>query len=86
MTKLEKIGEELEKARARHTHWGSRVKELEEKYCEEENSVIHSMVHAANLTPKQLAQIIAAAARGNVGAYPEGTVQEENEEEEIYSE
>ena len=29
------------------------------------------MVHAANLTPEQLAQIIELAAKGAVGVYPE---------------
>lgn len=86
MTKLEKIGEELTKARARYADWGRRVKALEEKYCEEENSVIHSMVHAANLTPEQLAQIIAMAAKGNVGIFPEGMAENQSEEEEFYSE
>lgn len=83
-TKLEKIGDELNKARARYADWGRRVKELEEKYREEENSVIHTMVHAANLTPEQLAQIIAMATQGDVGAYPEGMDPAIYEEEEHY--
>lgn len=86
MTKLEKIGEELTKARVRYADWGRRVKALEEKYCEEESVVINSMVHAANLTPEQLAQIIAMAAKGNVGAFPEGMAEKQSEEEEFYSE
>ena len=32
--------------------------------------MIHSMVHAANLTPEQLAQIIELTANGAVGVYP----------------
>ena len=56
-TKLERLGEELEKARVKYAEWGRRVKDLEERYSEEENSVIHTMVHAANLTPEQLAAI-----------------------------
>lgn len=68
-TKLERLGEELEKARVKYAEWGRRVKDLEERYSEEENSVIHTMVHAANLTPEQLAQIIAMATQGNVGTY-----------------
>ena len=40
------------------------------------------MVHAANLTPEQLAQIIAMATQGNVGAYPEGMVSENEDYEE----
>ena len=41
-----------------------------------------NMVHAANLTPEQLAQIIAMATQGNVGAYPEGMVSENEDYEE----
>ena len=45
------------------------------------------MVHAANLTPEQLAQIIALATQGNVGAYPEGmgSETEDYEEEDRYN-
>lgn len=71
MTKLEKIGAELEKARARQKEWTARVKNLEDRYREEENAVIHDMVRAANLSPAQLAQIIALAGEGKVGVYPQ---------------
>ena len=81
-TKLERLREALDKARVTYAEWGRRVKDLEERYSEEENSVIHTMVHAANLTPEQLAQIIAMATRGNVGAYPEGMVSENEDYEE----
>ena len=53
MTKLEKIGADLKRARSKQAVWTQRVKELEGRYREEENSVIHTMVHAANLTPEQ---------------------------------
>lgn len=52
MTKLEKIGADLKRARVKQAEWTRRVKDLENRYREEENSVIHSMVHAANLTPE----------------------------------
>ena len=71
MTKLEKIGADLKRARIKQAEWNQRVKDLENRYREEENSVNHSMVHAANLTPEQLAQIIELAAKGAVGVYPE---------------
>ena len=45
MTRLEKIGADLEKARVRQKEWTTRVKNLEERYREEENAVIHDMVH-----------------------------------------
>ena len=53
--KLEKIGAELEKARAKRAALDVKIKNLEQKYQEEENTEIHDMVHAANLTPDQLA-------------------------------
>ena len=37
------------------------IKELEKKYIEEENTQIHDMVRAANLTPEELAVIIRKA-------------------------
>lgn len=82
MTKLEKIDADLKRARIKQAEWNQRVKDLENRYREEENSVIHSMVHAANLTPEQLAQIIEQAAKGAVGVYPEqADVPEINNEE-----
>ena len=57
-TKLEKLGAELAKARRKKTEWETRVKELERRYQQEENTEIHEMVHAANLTPDQLSQLL----------------------------
>ena len=59
--KLRKLGTELEKARARRDEWDRKVKELEKKYIKEENTQIHDMVRAANLTPEELAVIIRKA-------------------------
>jgi len=59
--KLRKLGTELEKARSRRDEWDRKVKELEKKYIEEENTQIHDMVRAANLTPEELAVIIRKA-------------------------
>ena len=50
--KLERIATELEKARRKRDEWDGKVKELERKYREEENSEIHDMVRAANLILK----------------------------------
>lgn len=86
MTKLEKIAADLKRARAKQAVWAQRVKELESRYREEENSVIHTMVHAANLTPEQLAKVIALAGQGMVGVYhaetAEATGNKEQEEAE----
>ena len=56
--KLEKIGAELKRARVKRDEWNERVKILEEKYREEENTQICDITHAENLTPSQLAQLI----------------------------
>ena len=56
--KLDKIGADLAKARAKRNEWDARVKELERKYKEAENTEIHDMVHAANLNPDQLAELL----------------------------
>ena len=56
--KLERLGAELAKARKKKAEWDSRVKDLERRYREEENSEIHEMVHAANLNPEQLSELL----------------------------
>lgn len=78
----------MKRARAKQAVWTQRVKELESRYREEENSVIHTMVHAANLTPEQLAKVIALAGQGVVGVYSaetaEATGNKEQEAENAY--
>ena len=56
--RLDKIGSDLAKARAKRDEWDRRVKELERKYREVENTEIQEMVHAANLTPDKLAELL----------------------------
>ena len=56
--KLDRIRADLEKARRKRSEWDGKVKDLERRYREEENSEIHDMVHAANLTPDQLADLL----------------------------
>ena len=48
MTKLERIGTDLKRAREKQAEWNQRVKDLENRYREEENGVIHSMVQFAD--------------------------------------
>ena len=79
--KLDKIGADLEKARAKRDEWDAKVKDLEQKYREAENTMIHEMVHAANLTPEQLAKIIQMAATQASGTFPDMS---ENQNEEDY--
>lgn len=61
MNKLEKLKAELEKARAKRSLWDEKVKVLERKCKEEENSQIFEIVHAAKLTPEELADLIQKA-------------------------
>ena len=77
--KLEKLGTELAKARKKKAEWDSRVKDLERRYREEEISEIHEMVHAANLTPDQLSELLRMFAE-NAVPKPE-TIQSVTEEE-----
>ncbi len=80
-TKLKKIGAELTKARAKRDEWDRKVKDLERKYREAENTCIHDMVHAANLSPEDLAELIKKAFQ----AAPVGdaaAVTHQNEEDE----
>ena len=56
--KLDRLGAELEKARKKLADWDAKVKNLERRYKEEENSEIHELVHAANLTPDQLSELL----------------------------
>lgn len=75
--KLERIGIDREKARKKRDEWDAKYKELDRRYREQENCDIHEMVHAANLTPEQLARIIALAGKGILNA----PVYEEKEEQ-----
>lgn len=63
--KLERIGADLEKARKKRTEWEAKVKDLERRYREEENAEIHDMVHAANLNPEQLSELLRMFAAGH---------------------
>lgn len=83
-TKLDRIGAELEKARKKQAEWTARVKDLERRYQEEENTEIHDMVHAANLSPKQLSELLQMFASDMVPK-PEtiNTVKEEGMQDEI---
>ena len=55
-TRLEKYRNELAKARQKRAEIDEKIKELEAKCMEEENTEIHNMVRAANMTPEMLAR------------------------------
>lgn len=85
-TRLKRLGIELAKARKRRDEWEAKVKDLERRYKEAENTCIHDMVHAANLTPEQLAELIRAASSGQPYVLPTCAVGTESgsEDEEKY--
>ena len=85
-TKLKKLGAELEKARIRQAEWNAKVKELERKYKEAENTCIHDMVHAADLTPEELAVIIRRARAGVFDAGPAASAERKMNDEKEESE
>ena len=82
--RLDKIGADLEKARRKRAEWDAKVKDLERRYREEENSEIHELVHAANLTPDQLSELLRMFAADMVPK-PE-TINSMNEQEEMQDE
>lgn len=63
-TKLNRIRAELKAARKRRDSLDAKIKDLERRFNEAEKTCIHDMVHAANLTPEQLAKLISSAAKG----------------------
>ena len=77
--RLDKIGADLAKARAKRDEWDARAKELERKYKEVENTEIHEMVHAANLNPEQLSELLRMFA-ADMAPKPD-TINTMNEEE-----
>ena len=64
--RLSRLREELEKARRKRDEWEAKVKDLERRYKEAENTCIHEMVHAASLSP----ELIRAAAAGMIPGVP----------------
>ena len=82
--KLDRIGADLEKARRKRAEWDAKVKDLERRYREEESSEIHELVHAANLTPDQLSELLRMFA-ADMAPKPE-TINSMNEQEEMQDE
>ena len=80
--KLDRIGTERDKALRRRDEWDARYKELDKKYREQENIEIHEMVHAANLNPEQLAQLLKMASQ----AMPKPEILEQVKKEETQNE
>ena len=64
--KLDKIRAELERARQRKADADAKVKQLEQKLKEAENTQILADVGALKLTPEQVAQFLQMAASGQL--------------------
>lgn len=71
--KLDKLGADRARALRKRDEWDAKYKELDRLYKERENTEIHDIVHAANLTPDQLAQLLQSLGHG----LPAGEIPEE---------
>ncbi len=89
--KLDKLRTELDRAKQRRADADAKVKQLEQKLREAENSQILADVGALKLTPEQLAQFLQMAASGQlpaaqsnpvVSATPVSTTEENDDYEE----
>ena len=78
-SRLVRLREELTKARKKREEWDAKVKDLERKYSEAEKLCVYGIVQAANLTPKQLAELIRKASRGELPRNDELMEMEETE-------
>jgi hypothetical protein len=76
-TKRQKIGAELEKARAKRDEWERRVKALEASYEEAKKTEINDIVEAANITPEELAALIRKMKTEMPGSVTDDTEAEE---------
>ena len=67
MTKKRKrLEDELKKLIAKKAEVEARIIETQDHITEETNTEIHEMVHAAHLTPEQLAEVLAAFKKGGI--------------------
>ena len=70
--RLDRLGEDRARALRKREEWDAKYKELDRLYKERENTEIHDIVHAANLTPDQLAILLQTLGHGLPnGAAPE---------------
>lgn len=75
--RLERIEADLARARAKRETWDQRVKELEQKYTEEENTEIHEVVRSFNLTPEELREFLQSRRNNASAKLPEAAPAEE---------
>ena len=81
LERLEKYKADLEAAKKKRAWWDNRIKELEKKCQEEEKTAVHDIVKAADLTPEELAQVIAYAKNHLPGNAPITATTEDSKEE-----
>lgn len=62
--RLDRLGEDRARALRKREEWDAKYKELDWLYKERENTEIHDIVHAANLTPDQLAILLQTLGQG----------------------
>ena len=72
--KLDKLRAELDRAKQRRADADAKVKQLEQKLREAENTQILADVGAMKLTPEQLAQFLQLAASGQLPMAQNGPV------------
>ena len=58
--KRKRLKEELKKLIEKQEEVAARIRETQDQITEETNTEIHEMVHKANITPEQLAEILTA--------------------------
>ena len=76
--KLDKIGVERDRAREKRDLWDARYKELCQNYIQQENTEIHDLVRAQNMTPDQLAEVLKALQTGLFTAPASGVPADHN--------
>lgn len=81
--KLERIDADLARARAKRDAWDQRVKELEQKYTEEENSEIHEVVRSFNLTTEELRSLLQSRNKNSAARFPDLVHEAASTEQEV---
>ncbi len=82
-TKLNRLRDELMKARKKRDDWEAKVKVLERRYNEAEKVCVYGIFQAANLTPEQLAELIRSKGT-TLPLIPESCEPESNEIKEVF--
>ena len=80
--RLDKYRAELSKLKAKQSEIDEKIKDLERKCAEEEKTQVHDLVKAANMTPEQLARVIAYAKNHTPNLPMEQIVNKEEEDHE----